>query len=62
MLLVLLFKHITNVSVLLLGEFNLLHVRMFKIPSREKNAIPIGLICFIYTIFKSLLCFPTEMT
>ena len=40
----LLFKHITNVSVLLFREFDVL--RMFKIPSCEKKATSIGLICF----------------
>ena len=49
MLLDLLFKHITNVSVLLYGEIRCVK---FKIPWCNKNATPFGFICFIYTIFK----------
>ena len=52
MLLDLLFKHITNVSVLLYGEIrcvkNVLIISQFKIPPCEKNATPFGFICFIY--------------
>ena len=51
-LLDLLFKHITNVSVLLLGEIrcvkNVSIISQFKIPSCEKNATLFGFICFIY--------------
>ena len=50
MLLDLLFKHITNVSVLLYGEIRCVK---FKIPSCEKNATPLVLFAlFVYTIFK----------
>ena len=56
MLLDLLFKQITNVSALLLGETrcvkNVSIISQFKIPSCEKNATPFGYICFFYTIFK----------
>ena len=45
MLLDFLFKHITNVSVLLQGEIRCVK---FKIPSCEKNATPFGFICLIY--------------
>ena len=52
MLLDLLLKHITNVSVLIKGEIrcvnNVSIISQFKIPSCEKNATPFGLICFIY--------------
>ena len=53
MLLDLLFKHITNVSVLIRCVKNVSIISQFKIPSCEKNAPPFGFICFIfYTIFK----------
>ena len=52
MFLDLLFEHITNVSVLLLGETrcvkNVSIISQFKIPSCEKNATTFGFICFIY--------------
>ena len=52
MLLDLLFKHITNVSVLHLGDIrcikNVSIIIQFKIPSCEKNATPFGFICFIH--------------
>ena len=52
MLLDLLFKHITNVSVLHQGEIrcvkNVSIISQFKIPSCEKNASPFVFIYFVY--------------
>ena len=52
MLLDLLFKHITNVSVLLLGEIRCVKNvsnSQFQIPPCEQNATSFGFICFIYS-------------
>ena len=52
MLLDLLFKHITNVSVYLKEKFDVL-ISQFKIPSCEKMQLHLVLFAlFIYTIFK----------
>ena len=51
MFLNLIFKHTTNVSVLLKGEIrcvNNVSISQFKIPSCEKNATSIGFIYLIY--------------
>ena len=51
MLLDLLFKHITNVSVYFKGKIRCVKnvlIGQFKIPSCKKNTTSFGVICFIY--------------